>query len=657
MLRSSLLTALALAGLLPSCHEAATLPPAPEPEAAPKAGAAVPPEPEASVTIVRIVGDEIQRGDVAVATARPASAPGILDEELRPTRVLPELAAALAELDEPARPLVVTLAPDAPVSHVRAVLASAGRPIRVIVDPQPASAEITQARSGSQLHPPPTDGEAEFEIDLPDDRPASELAPLAAAAPSPTTAIVLASAQAPCVEPPTGMRCIPGTTDGEPTVPTFYIDEREVTFADYDACYVAYGCRGRRGAPPRAASASTGPADTRVMPMDPARARAYCAWSGKRVPTEQEAARAASPEPTAGLRCATDRPFLTRFPPQLLEQPRPDLPLPEPPTDEELEIFARVPDDPVEDKKICPPKVREGWHESQQEGGRSEPTCRDPFSYLQTNEPRGFVFAGYIRNLGGAYVGIGSDQNYSYIAAARAQWAWVMDYDPRVVHNHLRLRAFILASPTADDFVALFSEAGQHEALAILDEALGEHPQFNAIRWGYRATRSELHGYFQAQRARSRTHPEFGWLRNDENYRYIRTLYEQGRLAPKAGDLLLDGSMQAMGAAARELRVPVRIYYTSNAPTAWGGEVTPAYRRNVLSLPFDRLSVVLQTTDGGGSLRQKTKWHHNVQWGRLLHERLQLPGYDDVWTLIEGRIPGDDDALTVLGLPSARNQP
>jgi hypothetical protein len=96
----------------------------------------------------------------------------------------------------------------------------------------------------------------------------------------------------------------------------------------------------------------------------------------------------------------------------------------------------------------------------------------------------------------------------------------------------------------------------------------------------------------------------------------------------------------------------VRIYYTSNAPTAWGGQVTPAYRGNVLALPFDAESLVLQTTDGGGSLRQKTKWHHNVQWGRLLHERLEQPAYDTVWKLLEGRIPGDDQALTVLGLPS-----
>lgn len=654
MSRSTLLAALVLVSLsVGSCRDAATL--APSPETEPDVDAAgAPPGASPSVagenrTIVRVLGDRVRVGDADVARLRPASAPGLVDAELRPTRVLPELQAALAEVGE--GPVTVVLAPEAPLAHLRAVMASAGRSLHVLVDPDPAAAPVTGARPGTLLLHQPPGGFLALTIALPDDRPLREVEALVASAGTDAT-ILLASPVAPCVDPPAGMRCLPGgPAEGDRVTATVYIDERDVTFADYDACYVAYGCRGRRGALPRAALASAPTTDARPITLDPARAAAYCAWAGKRVATPDELARAAIPSPHEALRCATTQPFLARFPPRILAAPRPALPLPEPPTAEELAIVQRVPDDPVEDKKVCGEKVRAGWHPSQADGGRSDPTCRDPFSYLTTNEPRGFVWASYIANIGGAYVGIGSDQSYSYIAAARSRWAWVMDYDPRVVQNHLRLRAFILASPTPDDFVALFAPEGKQRALAILGEAHASDPRLRTLKWGYVATREELHPYFAGQR-RPGKRPGFGWLRDEESYRYIRTLYEQGRLSIKAADLLVDGSMQAVGAAARELGVPVRIYYTSNAPTAWGGQVTPAYRRNVLALPFDAESLVLQTTDGGGSLAQKTKWHHNVQWGRLLQERLEDPANDSVWKLLEGRIPADDQALTILGLPS-----
>lgn len=653
MPRSSLLVALVLVSLpAGSCRDAATLAPLPDTEADAEVGgpeaAAAPSKVDTGLTVLRVVGDRVRLGDAEVARLRPAAAPGRVDGELRPTRALVELRDALASVDPRARSFALVLAPDAPVSHVRAVLASAGTPVRVIVDPAPATADVPAEAAATLLRLASTEAEAEHAIDLLDERPVSELERLVASAAGAADGLVLSAAAAPCVDPPAGMRCIAGTLAS----PTFYLDEREATVADYDACYAAYGCRARRGAPPRKVVVPVAsPEATAVMRMDPERAAAYCAWAGKRVPTAAELSRAAIPEPPTGLRCATASPFLTRFPPRILTTPRPALPLPEPPTAEELAIFERVPDDAVEDKKVCGEKVRSGWHPSQADGGRSEPTCRDPFSYLTTNEPRGFVWQAYIADIGGAYVGIGSDQSYSYIAAARSRWAWVMDYDPRVVQNHLRLRAFILASPTPEEFVALFESGAKTRALAVLDEAYADDPRLRTLKWGYVATRDELHPYFEAQR-RPGKRAGFGWLRDDESYRYIRTLYQQGRLSIKAGDLLVDGAMQAMGAAARELGVPVRIYYTSNAPTAWGGQVTPAYRRNVLALPFDAESLVLQTTDGGGSLRQKTKWHHNVQWGRLLHERIEDPAYDDVWKLLEGRIPGDDQALTVLGLPS-----
>lgn len=354
------------------------------------------------------------------------------------------------------------------------------------------------------------------------------------------------------------------------------------------------------------------------------------------------------------VRCATTTPTLTSFPPRSLTEERTAIETPAPPDGAALALHRRTQPDPIEDKKICDEETRKDWLPSQAEGGRSELTCRDPYPYLESNEARGHLWAPYIKDLGGGYLGVGSDQNYTYIALARPEWAWVIDHDPRVISNHRRLRALVLASPTPDDFVARFAEDAQRASLRVIEAAYADDPALPRLKRGFLATRERLAEYFERQRKPARgERADFGWLRDDDSYQRVRVMFEQGRLAVLPGDLMGERAIQSIAAAARALDVPIRVFYTSNAPTAWGGEITEGYRRNVLALPFDARSVVLQTSNSGG-FRQSGHWHHNVQWGRHLQERMALPGYDTMDKILHGLIPADHGDLTMLGMPGGQ---
>ena len=747
-----------------------------------------------------------------------------------------------------ALPPIVVVGPETPIAHVRAVLASVEGPMRLLVADDPASHAVDDAGVGVLLRSAEPDaapravvrprGEslrlwvddqpgtlgtpeelaaafaklddeqraAGVAIDLLDDQGVDRLLAAAEAlAPNPakaSEAAVVALDIAPCLPAPEDMSCVPGgpvivgdDDHSDPEKPqrellisTFYIDKHEVTNAEYDACHEDYGCKVRIARHKKLLQpfiADNQPA----TPIDFIRASSYCAWAGKRLPTEWEWEKAArgtegemypwgndepscdksifrecapqkctqfpgttnrwdciehatkpvgsfaaghyglfdmagngyewtmsaaiesveacgdacsgrdplgpcdgaypcegqrvlkggswywpkhrqrgshrrfeivkSGEHRLGMRCATDMPYLTSFPPRHISAARTEITEhPKPPSEDLIAAAAKVTNDAIEDKGVCPAKVREEWEESKREGGRSTTECRDPFPYLTTNEPRGYIWDAYVRDLGGGYVGVGSDQNYNLLTAAHSEWVWLMDYDPRVVNNHKRVRALILAAPTAEEFVALFEEKNARKALDILMEAYPDHPKPAKLRHGYSATRERLHEYYLTQIAPRRPYhgdgdksPHWGWLRHEDNYQWLRTLFEQGRVTIVGGDLLQEGALQSISAAAREVGVPIHIYYTSNAPTAWGGQITPEYRRNLLSLPFDAVSVMLSTTEGGGSLRQRTEWHHNVHYGRHMQGRLSLEGYDTVWKLLGGRIPADDDSLTILGLP------
>ncbi len=658
-------------------------------------------------------------------------------------------------------------------------------------------ASYQPARLAGQIEASGGDAPRVLHIDVADEFPVEfvvqTLAAIGAFAGETPPTLALAIDFAPCLSPPAGMVCVPGgpvivgNDKGPPeerprrelVLSTFYIDKLEITTREFDACSEAGACKRRINGHQNIMKPFVGP-DQPVVPIDWPRAQAYCAFRGKRLPTEWEWEKAArgpdgemypwgDDEPTcdraqyrecapfgctpypgfenrwdcpvhntkpvgtypaghygihemagngyewtssAGVeliaecgdacngtdprgkcdgafpcedlrmlrggswwwpknrirgshrrvekvqthghrlsgRCVTTTPVLSAFPPAHMKVSRHQPPELKPLTPDQQSILAQVTPDPIEEKQICSAKVREQWAEAVKKGGRSTTECRDPYPYIMPNEPRGHVWRQFFKNLGGSYLGVGSDQNYSYIAHARSQFAWVMDYDPRVVRQHLLLRALILHSETPDEFVAKFAPENVRSSSQLLRKIFKDHPQKTLIVNGFTRNSTKLHSYFQTQRFPFRKAPEFGWLRNARNFSYIKKMYEQGRLNVLAGDLLGTKAIATVSAATEALGHPLRIYYSSNAPSAWGGEMTAAYRKNVLGMPFDARSLVLQTNNQGG-FRQTGYWHHNVAWGLHVQQLLALPGYDHLSKILVGRIPTDDGDMTTLGMP------
>lgn len=773
-------------------------------------------------TIV-IADGHVRLGDRSLAPLRPPHAPGVLTAELRPSYVMDAVQQALAA----AAPQRVQLGEGITVGALRSVLASLPQQrvgtitagprsvaLPLAFAPRGDGARLQVREHGVELF----DGARSLAradalraelftalpaglrgrplaIEIADVRPAADLVAileLAHAAGLPGA--ILGSEHAPCVEPPAGMSCVAGgfvivgSDEGQPEerpqreleISTFYIDQKEITIAQYDRCHAAGACPRRRNGEQKIMQPFVGPQQP-MVPLDWERAVRYCAWAGKRLPTEWEWEKAArgpdgdlypwgNDEPTceraqyrecapvgckpypgkahrwdcnehdtkpvghfpaghyglfemagngyewtasAGIediaacgaacngrdpqgpcdgahpckstrvlrggswywpaarirgahrrvesirsgdhrlsgRCATDDGVLTAFPPVAIATPRSAAPDPTPPDADALAAFHAIAQDPIEEKPICSETVRESWGPTQSRGGRSEVGCRDPFPYLESNEPRAYLWQRYLANIGGAYLGVGSDQNYSFIAIARAQWAWVMDYDPRVTDHHQRLRVFVLAAATPEEFVALWSGPESKRAVALIEAEFADKPELAKIRRGYWATRDRLHTYYRGQLEPEPKAPGYGWLANPEHYAYVRLLFQQGRIMPIKGDLLGKDSMRTVGEAARKLGVPVRVFYTSNAPSSWGGQITAGYRANVRGLPFDHRTIVLQTMSGG-AFRQSGHWHHNVEGGRQMQTRLAREGYQRVMQLLFERIPTDHGDVTVIGLPS-----
>jgi hypothetical protein len=322
----------------------------------------------------------------------------------------------------------------------------------------------------------------------------------------------------------------------------------------------------------------------------------------------------------------------------------------QPLTDAEKRIMASVEFD-VLDKPLCD---QAAW---------SRVDCKDPLSYVTSNESQHYLFMPYIKNVGGAYVGVAAEANYSFIAYSKSRFAFLLDYDVHVVRLHRMIKALVKDAATPKEFIALFEERNAKKSEKMIKDAYAGDDKVNRIVWVYRYYRDKLLTHYKRIAQPSPQYKDFGWLRNSEAYSYIRTMYAQGRIAIVEGDLLKDKAVRSVGRAVKDLGTVVRIYYPSNAEEMWSKFPT-AYRMNVLSLPFDERSIALRTiwANTYPKGRKQRFWHPltpGIYWHYVVHgaldyqKKLQYPDYDEIDAWKEERLPTESRLLSVINLPGS----
>lgn len=336
------------------------------------------------------------------------------------------------------------------------------------------------------------------------------------------------------------------------------------------------------------------------------------------------------------FRCAASFPDLFLWPPRAITDPPKKQADPTPPSAEQARVFADV----VEDANVMRIKTCE-------DKTLIAVDCRDATSYTSTNEDAQEVWLPFIENVGGAYVGVGADQSYSLIAAARSEWAWIVDYDPSVVRVHAMLRALVLGADSPRALVDAFDKDHAESSRAAIEASIDDAEERKTTGQLFADIRPVMHGLLE--KAMKPKSVAFGWLRVAEHYDYVRLLMKQGRIRVLRGNLLEDGAMQSVAKAARALGVVVRVYYPSNAEEMW--KLPPQYRANVRALPFDERSVVLRTVSGT-QFKGKTYsyWHYVVHGGLHAQWMLGKQTCDHVWCFMKDRRPTGVDNSSAIGL-------
>lgn len=276
--------------------------------------------------------------------------------------------------------------------------------------------------------------------------------------------------------------------------------------------------------------------------------------------------------------------------------------------------------------------------------------------YWISDEKRHDVFREDIENSGGIFVGLGTDQNYLMAAWAKPQVLIPLDFDQMIIYLHFAFRAVFLKARTAKEFERMWSPEAESETLSLISSEYRDADE-DFLKGILRAfKKGRKHVAVRLKRIR-RIYGRLKlktFLTDPEQYAYIVRLFQTDRVFPVRGDLTAERTLRDVAKAARQVGLPVRTLYLSNAEQYF--KFTPDYKENMRGLPFDEKSRVIRTVGKRTNASPDGFYEYIVQNGHNFSAWLDYPKLYTVWTLFRARNPRKGVGSTqITKLPPKEN--
>jgi hypothetical protein len=251
---------------------------------------------------------------------------------------------------------------------------------------------------------------------------------------------------------------------------------------------------------------------------------------------------------------------------------------------------------------------------------------------------------------GGAYLGVGPEQNFTYIAKIRPRIAFIVDIRRQAMIQHLMYKAIFHLSPDriqflsrlfsrplpkdkapkpeapTEEIVAFFSQAATDEKtyaanLAAVRKTIEEEFQFplsaddlKSLDYVYKSFRDDgldisyrmddsRGGYFPTLKElilQTDLNNKLGnYLASNDDYDFVRNMHSKNLIIPVVGDFAGKKALRAVGDYLRKNGLTVTAFYTSNVEQyLFQNEVFPGFVENVRTLPIDDRSLFIRSATG-----------------------------------------------------------
>jgi hypothetical protein len=257
---------------------------------------------------------------------------------------------------------------------------------------------------------------------------------------------------------------------------------------------------------------------------------------------------------------------------------------------------------------------------------------------------------------GGVYIGVGPEQNFTYIAALKPTMAFIPDIRRGNLQLQLTYKALFELSADRAEFVSrlftrkrpagltskstaseLFAAYAKVEpsAQGVYDDNLKAIDELLTKKHGFALSKDDLSGidyvyrnfysfgldinynssarggafggfvsYADLMVATDDNYVTRSFLANEENFTIVKALEQKNLIVPLVGDIAGPKTVRAVGKYLKEHNATVTAFYVSNVEQfLYGSGTWTNFCGNVASLPLDAKSAFIRSTRSGGFSR------------------------------------------------------
>jgi len=246
---------------------------------------------------------------------------------------------------------------------------------------------------------------------------------------------------------------------------------------------------------------------------------------------------------------------------------------------------------------------------------------------------------------GGVYLGVGPEQNFTYVTALRPKMAFVVDIRRENMVEMLMYKALFEMSPSRAEFLsklfsrplrsalppeasidqlfnALTTGSGNPQLMAQNVQAVKDRLQKNH---GYALTSKDLQTidyiaglffrygpdahlttygttYRQLMRVTDERGRNRNFLATESNYQFVREMQQKNLIVPVVGDFAGSKAIRAIARYLEQRAAPVTTFYVSNVEEyiQSPAQTWASYCRNIAALPLSASSTFIRFARGGG---------------------------------------------------------